>query len=162
MSDGGEERAQASGSDGSIRIRPLHGAVRLVHAYLCYWFVGLAPETYHEMVAYAWLDWGQYHRALRQFKAALKEAETGYAHNAVGYCYYLMGEYAAAAKHYLRAFDLTRDLGYAINLAQANQQLGDIDECRKVLGVIMERQEQLDAAAREVVDDIVVDLGEPE
>lgn len=130
------------------------GVVKLVYTNAAYWLVGLAPEEYHVMIANAWVDLGRYDRALTHFKTALAEEETGYHQGAVAFCYHHLGEYAAALRHYGRAYKLTKRPDYGVGLAQMAWAAGNIDECRRVLKEIRHSTDQLNPDLREIVSSL--------
>ena len=118
---------------------------KLFYIHLCYFFVGLDEEYFHIERANYFADLGWYKYAIGNYKKALKESKDPGIESALGYCYMMVGDYDKSVNYYREAYEKSKHPDIALGLACAELNKGNIGEGQKVLQILSEKQNELEA-----------------
>jgi len=110
--------------------------LKLVYLYLGYFLVGFPEEYFHIKKGNYFVDLGWHHRAIRNYKKALRESDEPHIRSTPGYwsghCYSRTGIPVDSVEHYSNARDRIRDPRIDIGLA-----MSEFDRGNKVVTAIV-------------------------
>jgi tetratricopeptide (TPR) repeat protein len=111
-------------------------------------------EDFHLRKANYFLDLGWYHRAIHNYKKALKDHDDPRIHSVLGYCYSRIKAPLDSVQHYSRARDKMRDPRIDIGLANSEFDCGNIEKSEEIIQEVRSSNYRLDSKDVEVLDSL--------
>jgi tetratricopeptide (TPR) repeat protein len=106
--------------------------IRLGFNEIIYWFVGDMPEFHHANAAYLWERLGRYRKCISHCQKYLAISDDRQMRTMLGYCYGRIGRWEDAIDTYRQVPNWTKEPRIALGLAEAELNVGNIDEARKI------------------------------
>ena len=103
---------------------------------ITYWLVGDTPEAHHAKAAYLWEGLGRYRRSISHCKRYLAVEEDSGIRAMLGYCYSCLGQWEKAIEEYRALPNPTSDPRIGLGLAEAELNVGNIEEARYILATV--------------------------
>jgi tetratricopeptide (TPR) repeat protein len=118
--------------------------IKLFYIHLAYFSVGLDQEHFYIARAnyFTELKWFSY--AIGNYKKALKESADPLVIAALGYCYLMVRDYEKSVKYYREAYQKSKNPVISFGLAHAELNKGNIEEAKKVLQILTEKENKLE------------------
>jgi tetratricopeptide (TPR) repeat protein len=109
--------------------------LKLISLYVRYWTIGLTEDYYYISKANYFYELGDYERAIRNYKRALKDSNNLRLriHDMIDYCYSLLGRANEGIDYYRKSFEKTNDPLIGLGLAQAEFQRGNLEKSQDLI-----------------------------
>ena len=109
---------------------------RLIYHQIVYWLVGTSPEAHHANLASAWYELNRYRNCIDHCQKFLSYEDSDHVKAMMAYCFWALGEWEKAASTYRSISKIWSVPSFALGLAEAELQCGNVDEARKIVATV--------------------------
>lgn len=110
--------------------------LRLIYHQIVYWTVGTTPEAHHWNLAFCWSALNRHERCIEHCEEFLKYEDSTYVRGLLGLSQAAMSDWEQAAATFRSVKDIWSHPELALTLAEAEMQIGNSEEARKIVVTI--------------------------